>query len=69
MTNVNSFTPTTRAAIYRRRAAELLSKARKAGSERLKTTYLNLAVSWQELAASVERQSELRNELGRSGFN
>jgi hypothetical protein len=69
MTNVNRMTPTNRARIYRRRAAVLIGKARNASSERLKTTYLNLAVSWQELATSVERQVELRTGLLRSGFD
>ena len=69
MTPVNQLAPTNRALVYRRRAAELIGKAHHTGSERLKNSYLNLAVSWQDLAASFERQVALHGGLRRSGFD
>jgi hypothetical protein len=55
VSDVNQLSPPRRAKIYRMRAAELVRKARNTTSERLKTTYLNLAASWQELAVTLER--------------
>lgn len=61
---MKSTTAKQRARLYRERAAELVHRAQDAPDEELRSTFLNLAAGWQDLATLLERRPVHDSAIG-----